>query len=542
MSAALKIDHSPSDEVLKSSLDVSLPEQMPQQRSLLRFITCGSVDDGKSTLIGRILHDAGAIFEDQLETLEQDSRKFGNKDDVLDFALLVDGLAAEREQGITIDVAYRYFSTPKRSFIIADTPGHEEYTRNMATGASSADLAIILVDARKGILPQTKRHSFITSMVGIRSVIVAVNKMDLVDYDEETFQRIEKDYRALLPSLNFQDIIFIPMSAKLGVNVTKKDDKLSWYQGPTLLDYLEDITPSTSNINFDEPPRLPIQWVNRPNLDFRGFCGTLSSGVLNVGDKVKSLPSGRTSRIKEIITPSGYVTQAINGDAITVTLEDEIDSSRGDVLVRQDDPIRPSKTLKGEILWMSETPLENGRRLILKLASNVTPATTDTIEQKFDIHSYKGSPSQSLQMNEIGHIYITVEKPVVATPYNDNRGLGSFILIDAISNETVALGVVRNCFDYKFLNDETEKGTNTSTLYHLAQIWLNAPLSKAPAIILLRAIASLVLAAIPLAFGAPALAACAIFAVDLLFRPFLRLVIDDHTKTGQNDFEEGAGI
>lgn len=525
-----------------SKANVEILDAAQKHRSLLRFITCGSVDDGKSTLIGRILHDAHAIYDDQLESLEQDSRKYSHNSEELDYALLVDGLAAEREQGITIDVAYRYFSTPKRSFIIADTPGHEEYTRNMATGASSADLAIILVDARKGILPQTKRHSFITSMVGIRSVIVAVNKMDLVNYDEEVFKKIEKEYRVLLPSLAFQDIAFIPISAKNGANISVKNDNLNWYQGPTLLDYLEDVHSLTAKINFDEPPRLPIQWVNRPNLDFRGFSGNLASGTLRVGDEVKSLPNGSKSKIKAIIAPQGYVEQAHQGDAITVTLEHEIDTSRGDVFVLGDDLILPSKTLKGQILWMNEAPLKNGQRLLLKLASHETAVTVDTIEQKFDIHNYKASATQSLQMNEIGHIYLTVEKQVIATPYNENRVLGSFILINPLTNETVALGVVSNCFDYKFVDDEVKSQSKASSIIGVANIWLNAPWQQAGAIILLRALASLVLGAIPFAFGAPALASCAIFAVDFICRPFLRLVIDDHHKVRQSKFEEGAGI
>ena len=410
--------------------------------SLLHFITCGSVDDGKSTLIGRLLYDSGAVFDDQLEALERDSKKFGTTGGGLDFALLVDGLAAEREQGITIDVAYRYFSTAARAFIIADTPGHEQYTRNMATGASDAELAVILVDARKGILPQTRRHSFITSMLGVKSVVVAVNKMDLVGFDQAVFERIASDYRQILPQLGFTDVAFIPLSAKNGDNVAAPSSAMPWYAGPTLLAHLEAVEPST----LDEeqgPFRLPVQWVNRPNADFRGFAGTVAGGRVRTGDAVVSLPANRATRVKAIFGPGGEVEEAGAGEAVTLTLHDEVDASRGDVLVAHGDPIAAHRTVRAEILWMVDRALVAGGRLIAKLGSAQTPATVRTLDAQVDIHSFEARPASALLMNGIGRVTLGFDRPMVCLPYAENRELGAFILIDALTNETVALGLVR---------------------------------------------------------------------------------------------------
>lgn len=510
------------------------------QNSLLRFITCGSVDDGKSTLIGRLLHDTGAVFEDQLETFHRDSRKFGTTGGDLDFSLLVDGLSAEREQGITIDVAYRYFSTPQRAFIIADTPGHEQYTRNMATGASQADLAIILIDARKGVLPQTRRHSFITSMVGIRSVVIAVNKMDLVDYDEQIFRRIEREYRSLLPRLNFRDVTFIPMSAKLGINVATHDAAvLDWYEGPTLLEHLETVSiPQTGNESGIF--RLPVQWVNRPNLDFRGFSGTVAGGTIHIGDTVTSLPSGQKSRVREIYNPDGLTDIANADEAITLRLEDEIDTSRGDVLVGEDETLLLSRALKTEILWMSATSMTEGQRLLLKLANTITPIEVARLEERVDIHSYYSEAADSLATNEIGHVYLNLERPIVAAPYQESRALGAFILIDPVTNETVALGAVRNGFQSPF--QKTTETRQSSTIGNIYNAWLGTSQYSAKQITVWRFAISLVIVFIASIFGIHFSGAAMLFALDFLLRPFARFLIVSKTKTGNEDLEGGAGI
>ncbi|CAH1649274.1 Sulfate adenylyltransferase subunit 1 [Hyphomicrobiales bacterium] len=411
------------------------------QHSLLRFITCGSVDDGKSTLIGRMLYEAGAVFEDQLSALDNDSRRFGTQGALLDFALLVDGLSAEREQGITIDVAYRYFATEKRSFIVADTPGHEQYTRNMATGASTADLAIILVDARKGLLPQTRRHSFIVSLVGVRHVVVAINKMDLVDYDEAVFEQIAADYRAAVKDLGFASVRFVPVSARDGDNVMARSAAMSWYDGPALLPLLESVA-------LDAPaPRengfvLPVQWVNRPDLDFRGYAGTPVSGRARVGDPVLALPSGRRSRIARIIGASGDGAQIAAGQAATLTLEDDIDISRGDVIVAAGAALPVSRGLRARLLWTGERAMLEGGQFLVKLATQSAGATVETLHHSIDIEGFKPLPAQSLRMNGIGLVTLRLDRPLVSLPYAQSHELGGFILIDRISNETVAFGFV----------------------------------------------------------------------------------------------------
>jgi len=411
------------------------------QHSLLRFITCGSVDDGKSTLIGRMLYEAGAVFDDQLSALDSDSRKFGTQGEAPDFALLVDGLSAEREQGITIDVAYRYFATQTRSFIVADTPGHEQYTRNMATGASTADLAIILVDARKGLLAQTRRHSFIVSLVGVRHVVVAINKMDLVGYDETVFARIAADYRAAVRSLGFASIRFIPVSARDGENVMRPSALMPWYDGPALLPYLESVA-ITRAAPGEEAFVLPVQWVNRPDLDFRGYAGAAVAGRARVGDPVVALPSGRTSRIARLIGAAGEASQIAAGQAATVTLEDDIDISRGDVIAAAGTALPVSRGLKARLLWTGERAMLEGGQFLVKLATQSANATVETLHHSIDIEGFQPLPTQSLGMNGIGLVTLRLDRPLVSLPYARSHELGGFILIDRISNETVAFGFV----------------------------------------------------------------------------------------------------
>jgi bifunctional enzyme CysN/CysC len=410
------------------------------QKSLLRFITCGSVDDGKSTLIGRMLHDSGVVFDDQMEALEKDSQKFGTQGDRIDFALLVDGLSAEREQGITIDVAYRYFSTPQRSFIVADTPGHEQYTRNMATGASTAELAIILIDARKGVLPQTRRHSFIVSMLGVREVVIAINKMDLVGYSQQVYDKIVADYRELAKRLNFGNIVFVPVSALEGDNVTKPSSAMPWYRGTTLIGHLEtvDIKSSTAD---DGAFTFPVQWVNRPNLDFRGYAGWMTHGRVAPGDAIVALPSGRRSTVTRLVTYDGDLSEAVAGQALTLTLADEIDVSRGDVIVSANYCGKPRSLIPARILWMSERPLADGSTYFLKLGTATAQAKI-SVSRAVDIHTYEEGETQRLNMNEIGIAAITLDRPIVASEYSEDRELGGFILIDRWTNETMALGLV----------------------------------------------------------------------------------------------------
>jgi bifunctional enzyme CysN/CysC len=408
-------------------------------KDLLRFITCGSVDDGKSTLIGRLLHDSKLILEDQLVTLAKDSDRHGTIDDDIDFALLVDGLEAEREQGITIDVAYRFFTTPKRSFIVADTPGHEQYTRNMATGASNAELAIILVDARKGVLVQTRRHSLICSLLGIRHVVVAVNKMDLVDYRQETFERIVGDYTAFAAQLGFTSIVPIPISARFGDNLTRPGH-MPWYQGPLLLDYLEAI--DVEGEAADRPFRFPVQWVNRPNLDFRGYAGTVASGRIAAGDAVVVAASGQSSRVRQILTYEGAQPSAQAGDAITVTLTDEVDIARGDMLVVPTSRPEVSDQFAAHVIWMSEQALVPGRSYLARIGTRTTAVTVTGIKYKIDVNTREHLATHTLGLNDIGVCNLSTGTPVAFDPYAQNRRTGSFIIIDRFTNQTVGAGMI----------------------------------------------------------------------------------------------------
>lgn len=411
-----------------------------ENKELLRFITCGSVDDGKSTLIGRLLHDSKMIYEDQLAAVRNDSKRVGTTGDEIDLALLVDGLQAEREQGITIDVAYRYFSTTKRKFIIADTPGHEQYTRNMATGASTADLAIILIDARHGVQTQTRRHSFIVSLLGIKHTIVAINKMDLVDYSEQRFNEIREDYLQFAQALNLPDLHFAPLSALKGDNVVNPSEKMSWYTGQPLLAQLETI--NINQASTEQPLRFPVQYVNRPHLDFRGYAGTVASGTVNVGDEVQVLPSGKRSRVKEIVTWDGNLDSAFAQQSVTLTLEDEIDISRGDMLVHANTLVEPKRNFNAHLVWMSDAPLVPGRSYALKLASGGSNAVISRIHHRIDVNTLERSTTGVLGLNEIAEVEISAESPLVVDDYQSLRQTGAFILIDRLTNSTVAAGMV----------------------------------------------------------------------------------------------------
>ncbi|WP_137938793.1 sulfate adenylyltransferase subunit CysN [Chitinivorax sp. B] len=412
-----------------------------ENKDLLRFITCGNVDDGKSTLIGRLLHDSKLIFEDQLAAIQRDSQKYNTTDDDIDLALLVDGLQAEREQGITIDVAYRYFSTDKRKFIIADCPGHEQYTRNMATGASTSNLAIILIDARRGVQTQTRRHSYIVSLLGIKHVIVAINKMDLVDFDEAVFNRIRDEYLQFAEQLAIPDIHFVPLSALKGDNVVSASARAPWYQGPTLMALLESI-----EVNQDvhlNSFRLPVQYVNRPNLDFRGFCGTVAAGEIHPGDAVVALPSGKSSKVKAVVTADGDLPRAFAGQAITLTLEDEIDISRGDMIVKANET-QPnvSNAFDAHIVWMNETPLQAGKEYAFKLAGKQVFGRVERILHRIDVNTLTESDAEQLALNEIGLCRIAVNASVVFDPYRESRSTGSLIIIDRLSNATAGAGMI----------------------------------------------------------------------------------------------------
>ncbi len=411
-----------------------------ENKGLLRFITCGSVDDGKSTLIGRLLYDSKLIYDDQLTALKNDAKKYGTQGDKIDFALLVDGLAAEREQGITIDVAYRFFSTDKRKFIVADTPGHEQYTRNMATGASTADLAVILVDARQGVLTQTRRHSFIVSLLGIRHIVLAVNKMDLVGYEEDAFRKIEEEYRAFASSLDFASIACIPISALEGDNITKRSPHTDWYNGPALMPYLE--TADVRADHGDKPFRLPVQWVNRPNLDFRGFSGTVASGSIRPGDDIVVLPSAKRSRVARIVTMDGDLAEARPDMAVTLTLEDEIDISRGDVICAGNAPAEQTDQFAAHLLWMAEDCLLPGRQYLLKTANRTVPATITALKHKINVNTLAKESGKTLELNEVGVCNLNLAQPVAFDPYKDNRRTGSFILIDRRSNATIGAGLI----------------------------------------------------------------------------------------------------
>ncbi|MBR0723734.1 sulfate adenylyltransferase subunit CysN [Bradyrhizobium manausense] len=407
----------------------------------LRFITCGSVDDGKSTLIGRLLHDSKLIFEDQLAALARDSAKHGTTGDDIDFALLVDGLEAERQQGITIDVAYRFFTTPRRSFMVADTPGHEQYTRNMATGASTAQLAIILIDARKGVLVQTKRHSFICSLLGIKHVVVAINKIDLVDYKKDVFDRIAGDYVAFATGLGFSSIVPIPMSARYGDNIIERSGNTDWYHGPCLLDYLEsiDVASETTGLPF----RFPVQWVNRPNLDFRGFTGTVASGSISPGDAIVVSASGHKSRVKEIVTYDGELPKAEAGDAVTITLEDEIDIVRGDILAKPTERPEVADQFAAHLIWMDQDPLVPARNYIVRIGTQtITSASVTAIKYRIDVNTREHLAATTLGLNEIAFCNFAVALPVAFDSYEANRRTGAFIVIDRYTNRTVGAGMI----------------------------------------------------------------------------------------------------
>lgn len=425
----------------KIATDIESYLKEHENKELLRFITCGSVDDGKSTLIGRLLHDSKMIFEDQLAAIKKDSKKSGTTDGEFDLALLVDGLQSEREQGITIDVAYRYFTTDKRKFIIADTPGHEQYTRNMATGASTADLAIILIDARYGIQTQTRRHSFIAKLLGIKHIVVAVNKMDLVGFSEEIYENIAKDYLSFAKEIGLsEDITLIPLSALNGDNVVERSQKSPWYKGETLMHLLENIEISSDRdlVHF----RLPVQYVNRPNLDFRGFCGTISSGVISVGDSITVLPSRKSSRVKEIVTYDGNLDYAYAQQAVTMILDDEIDISRGDLIVKSDEQPDSADALDVNIVWMSEEALVKGKQYFIKRASSVTVAAVDKFYYKTDVNTLEKQSANTLSLNEIGHAKLDLEHSLAYDPYDHNKAMGSFIIIDRITNNTVGAGMI----------------------------------------------------------------------------------------------------
>ena len=411
-----------------------------EQKSLLRFLTCGSVDDGKSTLIGRLLSDTKQIFEDQLAALERDSRKHGTTGEDVDFALLVDGLEAEREQGITIDVAYRFFATPKRKFIVADTPGHEQYTRNMATGASTADLAIVLVDARQGVLRQTRRHSIIASLLGIRNIVVAINKIDLVGFDQKVFDRITAEYGVFAESLGFKSIVPIPMSARFGDNVTRRSDKMGWYSGPTLIEHLETVVVEEEAVA--RPFRFPVQYVNRPNLDFRGFAGTIASGSISQGDEIVVAKSGKPSTVKRIVAHGGDLRTAVAGQAITLVLDDEVEVSRGNVLVTPDARPNVADQFAANVVWFDENALLPGRSYILRTETDQASATVTDLKYRINVNDFAHEAAKSLEMNEVGVCNISAQSPVAFDSFADNRNTGAFILIDRISNATVGAGMI----------------------------------------------------------------------------------------------------
>lgn len=412
-----------------------------QKKELLRFLTCGSVDDGKSTLIGRLLHDTKMIYEDQLAAVKRDSEKVGTTGaGEIDLALLTDGLKAEREQGITIDVAYRYFSTDRRKFIIADTPGHEQYTRNMATGASTCQLAIILIDARHGVMTQTRRHSFIVSLLGIRHVVVAINKMDLVDYSQEVFERIKADYTGFVAKLDLHDITFIPMSALKGDNVASKSDAIPWYSGPPLLDHLETVHIASDRNLTDF--RFPVQYVIRPDLNFRGFAGTVASGVVRKGDEVMVLPSGKRSKVKSIVTYDGELEEAFAPQAVTLTLADEVDVSRGNMLVLPKNVPNVSSEIEAMVVWMAEQPLVPGRSYTIKQTTQQVTAEVSSFRYGVDVNTLEHRAIARLELNEVGHVQLSLTQPLACDPYRTNAATGAFILIDRLSNSTVGAGMI----------------------------------------------------------------------------------------------------
>ncbi len=445
-------------DLISTDIDAYLAQH--ERKELLHLLTCGSVDDGKSTLIGRLLHDSKMIYEDQLEAIKSDSVKSGTTDNEFDLALLVDGLQAEREQGITIDVAYRYFSTAKRKFIIADTPGHEQYTRNMATGASNCELAIILIDARHGVQTQTRRHTFIASLLGIKHIIVAINKMDLMDFSEDVFNQIKQDYIDFTTELNTGELYFIPISALNGDNVVNASEETPWYDGETLMWMLENVKISADR-NFEDF-RFPVQYVNRPNLDFRGYCGTIASGIIHKGDEIVALPSGKSSTIKSIVTYDEELEQAFMPMAITLTLEDEIDISRGDIIVHADNLPSSRSTFSANIVWMNESPLLTGKQYEFKQGAKTTSGIISNIQHKVDVNTLESSPTPSLELNEIGLCDIELSEEIHFDSYLQNPNTGAFIIIDRLSNVTVGAGMIETSAKKKRRHVESS-GTHVTT-------------------------------------------------------------------------------
>ncbi|EGJ11028.1 MULTISPECIES: sulfate adenylyltransferase subunit CysN [Rubrivivax] len=421
--------------------DIERYLEQHEKKSLLRFITCGSVDDGKSTVIGRLLYESKMLFEDQLAAIEADSRKWGTQGGDIDFALLVDGLAAEREQGITIDVAYRFFSTDRRKFIVADTPGHEQYTRNMITGASTADVAVILVDARKGVLTQTRRHSYLVSLIGIRKVVLAINKMDLVDYSQQVYNRIDEEYREFARQIGLADITTIPLSALKGDNMTEPSTQTGWYHGPTLMGFLETCEIDETRLQ-NGPLRLPVQWVNRPNLDFRGFCGLIASGSVRPGDRVRVQPSGRESTVARIVAHGGDLPVAVAGQSVTLTLADEVDISRGDVISAADAPAEVADQFECSIVWMADEPMLPGRPYLLKLGTRTVSVSVTEPKYKVNVNTLERLAAKQLELNEIGVCNIALDRAVPFDAYQANRETGGFILIDRLTNNTVGAGML----------------------------------------------------------------------------------------------------
>lgn len=441
MSDRLKVKNLNLIKVEDNKLDIRAFLDADEKKDLLRLLTAGSVDDGKSTLIGRLLFDSKKLYEDQLTALERDSKRVGNAGaGEIDYALLLDGLKAEREEGITIDVAYRYFSTNQRKFIIADTPGHEQYTRNMITGGSTANLAIILVDARTGVITQTRRHTFLVSLLGIKHIVLAVNKMDLVDFSQEVFEKIKKEYLSLTDQLGIEDVTCFPISAKLGDNVVERSEKTPWYEGTSLLDYLETVPihRDRNMTNF----RYPVQYVLRPNLDFRGFCGKIASGVIRKGDEVVALPSMKRSHVKSIVTYDGELEEAFCPQSVTLTLEDEIDISRGEMIVRPDDLPHIGRSFETMLVWMDEEPMNRGKQFFLKHNTNTTRATIDSVEYRVDVNTMERLEGRDFKLNEIGSVRITTAKTLFFDSYKENRATGAFILIDPITNNTSAVGMI----------------------------------------------------------------------------------------------------
>lgn len=428
-----------TDSLIAEDIDAYLVSH--EHKTMLRFITCGSVDDGKSTLIGRLLYDSKMIFEDQLDALQSDSRKVGTQGQEIDFALLVDGLAAEREQGITIDVAYRFFNTEKRKFIVADCPGHEQYTRNMVTGASTADLAVILIDARKGVLVQTRRHSYLCHLIGIRNVVLAVNKMDLVDYDQQVFDAIVADYAEFAKSIGIESFTAMPISGFKGDNITTLSAHTPWYNGPTLIEHLETVE-VLSSVDAEKPLRLPVQWVNRPNLDFRGFSGLIATGSVKPGERIRVLPSGKTSTITRVVTYDGDVEEAVAGQSVTVCFADEIDCSRGSVISVADEPPQTADQFETTIVWMADDAMVPGRAYWLKLGTQTVSATVAAPKYTVNVNTMEHLAAKTLDLNAIGVAELTTDKQIVFQPYAENRTLGGFILVDKMTNATVAAGML----------------------------------------------------------------------------------------------------